>query len=332
LKQSPNFRLFQGIASHLERNIKLETTDNRKYGFDVIERPKMPESSSSIASRLLLFYQMERLVAFMHVKTINANQTLVQLSSLRAVLKQVVVRECCHKNERGSMYWFEVTITFGKAEPGQLASSTRYNNRESVLGSKLLIRVRAVQDQHMRNDKLLLSDVLQMYPHLKAKVDNGSFTYSDLVRTAEAMYQQFRKLYRNGLVEKATSQKEELADFLNVGKVKRVQKPISKIYEVSQRFFNNDYPILVYRGPFTSSPRRILAIILLDQHSVQFLVYEPGPAKTRSIVKPAAWVKVQLPFFDQLLLEGSRLEIGRRLLLIAKNPLLVDLYTKDLTD
>lgn len=327
-----SFKLFQGIASHLEKNIKLDSSSPRKYGFDVLERPKMAESNSAVASRLLLFYQMERIVDFMQVRSTSSNQTLVYLSTFRAVLKQILVRDCFYHIDRPRMYWFEVTLAFGEKENGQLQSSTRYTNRKSILDCKLFIRVRSVLDNHMRNDKLLLSDILSMYPHLGKKMESGDFSYSDLVRTGERMYKQFRRLYTNGISEKSVSSTEDLADFLDVGKVHRIQKPISKIYGISERFFSQDYPILLHRGPITAMPRRVAAVILLDKTTVQFLVYEMNSSKTHSMVKSLDWVKVQLPFFDQLMLEGSRIELGKRLLLIAKNPLLIDIHTKGLTE
>lgn len=298
--------------------------DHPKPGLDVMERPISRDSAETIEDRFLLFYQVERLVEFMEIKDTSPGQTLIFLSNFRAILKQVLARECNYVSDRNQMYWFEVTIVFGENENGQLNESTRYNNRESILDSKLMIRLRSVGYNYLKNDKISLRNILDIYPHLKEKMKNGDLLYSDLIHTAERMFKEFRQSYKIGQKD------DNLADFLSAGKIHRLQKPISNIYQVAERFSDGDYPILVYRGAFTSSPRRILAIILLNRESVQFLVSEMISAKAHSFIKHISWVKKQLPYFDHLLLKEARKEIGRRLLLIAKNSLLVDLHTKEM--
>jgi hypothetical protein len=304
------------------------TTDDEKETLTPLKnnRKYMP-------NHILLFYQLERIIQEFKLSH-SSGQLLIGLSNFKAVMKQMVMRQCYYNDDKGKMFWFEAMLTNRQNDLDELGKSTRYHYQSIIDNCNILFRVRTVVGDHMKNDKLSFKEILEMHPDKQKMSDAGDFKHAHLLRVVEGMYHKFRKNFQKNAVLQNDSEENGLTYYMHLGQLKKSQKPISKIYGIETRFFNNDFPILLYRTVLTTRPLQLVAIFLIDSSTVQFIVYDKDNSNILTMTRTTESFLDLFPFFNQMLSHGNRSEVGRRLLLIMKNVLLLEIYGKtfDLED
>lgn len=312
-------------ANFLERHSNIEIPQV-KLADSPFTESHAASSKHRSAEDTLLFYQLER---FIKGFTLNkaAGQLMIGLSNFKAVMKQMILRRCCYSDDRDRMFWFEAMLTIDQDPFAKLGGSTRYMKHDAILNSRILLRVRTVVGYHMKNDKIKLSEALMMFPEYQELMNSGDFNQGHLTRILEKMCDKYKENCHDETLLKR-NEFDTVTYFIHQGQMKIQQKSISKIYEVSRRFFHNDYPILIYRSPLTMRPLQMVAIILNDPATVQFMVYKKDSAEVHSILRSVESFSNLFPFFQQLLIHGDRLEVGKRLLLIMKNYLIIEINNR----
>lgn len=284
---------------------------------------------SSMPNRILLVYQLERIIRELRLSD-SSGQLLIGLSNFKAVMKHMVVRQCYYNDDREKMFWFEAMLTLNQNALEELGKSIKYHYNSTLESCKILFRVRTVVGDHMKNDKLSFKEILDMHPDYKAMIDSGDFKHAHLVRIVQNMYHKFRSNCNNDAILTRSEEENSLTYYMHLGQLKKTQKSISKIYGLENRLFNNDFPILLYRAPLTTRPLQLVAIFLVDAGTVQFMVYEKDSSEITTVTRSVESFADSFPFFNSMLSRGRRSEVGKRLLLMMKNFLILELYTRNL--
>jgi hypothetical protein len=276
-----------------------------------------------------MIYQWENMLRFMQINFNAANLPTVKIGNFRAVLKETVL-SASSANIDGYPYSFEIVLNYPNREKSFFWSNLKQIPISKIMEIDLFFRLKIPKDNKFYNDRTSLKKLLPFFPELENKVAQEDIQYSDLVNLASTMFSSFKANYVNPDALGRAPSVNSLSFFVREGLAKAFQTQNSSIGNVSEKYNESRFPILLYRKTMTVNPMRLAVIMLPSADTIEFYVYSLDSNVECSKVVSVADCESSFPFLKILLPQpGMREEIGDRLFSTFKNTLLMELYIKE---
>lgn len=279
-------------------------------------------------NKVLMFYQFERIVSNMNVRFNPSNQPILQISNFTGILKETLLQSY-GTTPSNQLFHFEITCVIHSPDKPTLWKLHRYLGSSKILEMKLHMKIFMVETDTFKNDSMRLVDALSLFPDIQEKINNGRFQYSDLLKIAESMYHSFRRNYSNSTLQSTCPETNQISHFVQSGMTRLVQKCTSEIRFVDHQYIKEEFPVLLAREVFTTRPMRLIVIMIKDTESIQFLIYSSDSNMIFSRDVEISSFESELPYFKQMMFAGLRLELGKRLISLFKNSLLLETFSRE---
>lgn len=276
-----------------------------------------------------MVYQWENMLKFMQVNFNAVNLPTVKIGAFRAVLKETLL-SAFSTNAEGHSYYFEIVLNFPNREKIFFASQLKKIPFSKVMEADLFIRLKVPKDNKIFNDRTSLKKVINFFPELERKVDIEDIQYSDLISLASKMFSSFKTNYQDPEILGRAPSVNALAFFVREGLARVAQTQNSNIGQISSKYLEQRFPILLYRKAMTVNPMRLAVIMLPSADTIEFYVYSLDSNVECSKTVSFSECESTFPFLKILLPQpGVREEIGDRLFAAYKNSLLMELFIKE---
>ena len=315
-KASKNMR---GVVKRLNEESIATNIMRKKKNAEVMTASEKRELEKSNA--ILSYYQWERLVEEMKILPGLMGQFLVEISSFKTVLKQVLF-ETADEDVDGLVYTFTVVLYSPQYKYPSFHHLHKHIQLSDLRSFYFLLKVMR-PDGRCKNDKLQVADILDLYPSLSQRAwKTGVLHYTDLQYMALDMYHLYRKnIMRHSVLD------YEVSYYIYEDRLERKQSYTSSIHgDISRCMVSRKYPLLLSRHVLTKTPSRILFTLLTDENTLKFMIYTMNSSEIYEKVYEMKHIDNYVPFFSHMMHTGQRVQAADRLFRVFKNILLVDYY------
>lgn len=271
------------------------------------------------SNQILSYYQWERLIVNMQLARSASGQLLLKICRFRAVLKEVLL-EVADIDSQGQVYSFSVVLNAPHFKPANSFLLQKSVPPGQLQSFYFMMKVTKGPD-YQKNDKLKMAEIMELYPHMQRKVEQGAVRYSDIKDVALEIY----RLYRDNMRKHQLDY--DISFYIYAGRMEKKQTFTSAIHkDMALQYSCRRYPILLSRRILTRTPSRILFVLLTDESTLTFMIYNVSRSAKYEKSYPMGQVDAYLPFFSHMMGSGQRVEAADRLYHTFKNTLLVDYY------
>lgn len=289
---------------------------------------KAKEKCSTKIKELLMIHQWEKLVENLKISYNGSNQPIVSLGRFKAGLRETLLKYFGYST-RDNCYWFEIILTLSGYGKQTTWTLPKYLPVDRLLEMDILFKVKFIGTGKFQNDKIKMKELLNLFPGIKQRVENNDIKYSDFLKIAEDMYFNYQRNYKKRELREKCPETNQISYIAYNSQIKILPKLTSALKYTRQQIVFHEFPLLLYRKPFSASPLRLMVIMVLDTETIQILIMNLKEATIYEKHLKICEIEKYIPFVRKLLNNECSSELGKRIYKAYKNQILIDMSLKD---